>query len=34
MREDITSGHPRYPFFYAAEHSELLTASMRRVVGS
>jgi thiol:disulfide interchange protein len=34
MREDITSGHPRYPFFYAAEHAEFLKASMRRVVGS
>jgi thiol-disulfide isomerase/thioredoxin len=34
MREDITSGHPRYPFFYAAEHTEFLKASMRRVVGS
>jgi thiol-disulfide isomerase/thioredoxin len=34
LREDITSGHPRYPFFYAAEHSEFLKASMRRAVGS
>jgi thiol-disulfide isomerase/thioredoxin len=34
MREEITSGHPRYPYFYAAEHTEFLTASMRRVVGS
>jgi thiol-disulfide isomerase/thioredoxin len=34
LREDITSGHPRYPFFYAAEHSEFLKASMRRAAGS
>jgi thiol:disulfide interchange protein len=34
MREDITSSHPRYPFFYAAEHIDLLKQSMRRVIGS
>ncbi|HVU04911.1 MAG TPA: thioredoxin family protein [Polyangiaceae bacterium] len=34
IREDVTSGHPRYPYFYAAEHAELLTASMQRVAGS
>jgi thiol-disulfide isomerase/thioredoxin len=34
LRDDITSGHPRYPFFYAAEHIDLLKQSMRRVIGS
>jgi thiol:disulfide interchange protein len=34
LRDDITSGHPRYPFFYAAEHIDFLKQSMRRVMGS
>jgi thiol:disulfide interchange protein len=34
MRDDITSGHPRYPFFYAGEHVDFLKQSMRRVIGS
>lgn len=34
MREDITSGHPRYPFFYAAEQPEFLKKSMRRITSS
>jgi thiol-disulfide isomerase/thioredoxin len=34
MREDIVSGHPRYPYFYAAEHIDLLKQSMRRVIGT
>lgn len=34
IREDITSGHPRYPFFYAAEQPEFLKKSMRRITSS
>ncbi|HVW29042.1 MAG TPA: thioredoxin family protein [Polyangiaceae bacterium] len=34
IREDLTSGHPRYPFFYAAEASDLLKRSMRRAISS
>lgn len=34
MREDLTSGHPRYPFFYAAEAPEILKQTMRRAAGS
>jgi thiol:disulfide interchange protein len=34
MREDLTSGHPRYPFFYAAEHSQILKQTMHRAAGS
>ena len=34
LREDITSGHPRYPYFYAAQEPAFLKKSMRRVVGS
>lgn len=34
IREDLTSGHPRYPYFYAAEASDLLKRSMRRAIGS
>jgi len=34
MREDLTSGHPRYPYFYAAEQPEFLKRSMRRAIGS
>lgn len=34
LREDLTSGHPRYPFFYAAEQPEFLKRSMRRAIGS
>lgn len=34
LREDITSGHPRYPFFYAAEQPEFLKKAMRRVTSS
>jgi len=34
MREDLTSGHPRYPYFYAAEQPEFLKRSMRQAVGS
>lgn len=34
MREDLTSGHPRYPYFYAAEQPEFLKRTMRQAVGS
>jgi len=34
MREDLTSGHPRYPYFYAAEAPEYLKRTMRRAVGT
>jgi thiol-disulfide isomerase/thioredoxin len=34
MRVDVTSGHPRYPYFYAAEAPEFLKKSMQRVIGS
>jgi thiol:disulfide interchange protein len=34
IRDDLTSGHPRYPYFYAAEASDLLKRSMRRAIGS
>lgn len=34
VREDVTSGHPRYPFFYAAGHIEFLKRSMRTAIGS
>lgn len=34
MREDITSQHPTYPFFYSGEHIDFLKQSMRRVIGS
>lgn len=34
MREDLTSGHPRYPFFYAAEQPEFLKKSMRKAIDS
>jgi thiol:disulfide interchange protein len=34
MREDLTSGHPRYPYFYAAEQPEFLKRSMRQAAGS
>jgi thiol-disulfide isomerase/thioredoxin len=34
MRDDLTSGHPRYPYFYAAEQPEFLKQTMRRAIGS
>lgn len=34
MREDLTSGHPRYPYFYAAEQPEFLKKSMRKAIGT
>ena len=34
LREDITSGHPKYPFFYAAEQPAVLKSAMRRVTSS
>ncbi len=34
MREDLTSGHPQYPYFYAAEQPEFLKNTMRRAIGS
>jgi len=34
LREDVTSGHPRYPYFYASEQPAFLKQSMRRVIGS
>jgi thiol-disulfide isomerase/thioredoxin len=34
IRDDLTSGHPRYPYFYAAEASDLLKKSMRQAIGS
>jgi thiol:disulfide interchange protein len=34
IRDDLTSGHPRYPYFYAAEASDLLKRSMRRAISS
>jgi thiol-disulfide isomerase/thioredoxin len=34
VREDVTSGHPRYPYFYAAEQPDFLMRSMRQVIGS
>lgn len=34
MREEVTSGHPRYPYFYAAEAPDFLKQSMRRVIGT
>jgi thiol:disulfide interchange protein len=34
MQEDVTSGHPRYPYFYAAEQPEYLKKSMRRAAGT
>lgn len=34
IRDDITSGHPRYPYFYAAEQPEFLKSSMRRITSS
>ena len=34
IRDDLTSGHPRYPYFYAAEAPDLLKRSMRRAIGS
>lgn len=34
LREDLTSGHPRYPFFYAAEQPQFLKQTMRRAIGS
>lgn len=34
MREGLTSGHPRYPYFYAAEQPEFLKRSMRQAIGS
>jgi thiol:disulfide interchange protein len=34
IREELTSGHPRYPYFYAAEASDLLKRSMRQAIGS
>jgi len=34
LREDITSGHPKFPFFYAAEQPEFLKQAMRRVTSS
>ena len=34
LRPEVTSGHPKYPYFYAASHSELIAQSMRRMLGS
>lgn len=34
MREDVTSGHPQYPYFYAAQQIEFLRRSMRQVAGT
>jgi thiol:disulfide interchange protein len=34
IRQDVTSGHPRYPYFYAAQQPEFLVSAMRRAVGS
>jgi thiol-disulfide isomerase/thioredoxin len=34
LDEEITSGHPRYPYFYAAEEPAFLMKSMRRALGS
>lgn len=34
IKAEVTSGHPRYPFFYAAEQPDNLKRSMRRAVGS
>jgi thiol-disulfide isomerase/thioredoxin len=34
VKEDVKSGHPRYPFFYAAQQPESLTRSMRQAIGS
>lgn len=33
LLKDATSGHPRYPYFYAAEHPEFLKRTMRKVAG-
>lgn len=34
MRDDITSQHPKYPFFYSGDHVDFLKQSMQRVIGS
>ncbi len=34
LREDIKSGHPRFPYFYAAEQPDFLKQAMRRVISS
>lgn len=34
IRENVTSGHPRYPYFYAASHVNVLKRSMRQAIGS
>lgn len=33
VREDVTSGHPRYPYFYTPRNLAALKASMRKAVG-
>ena len=34
MREDLTSGHPQYPYFYAAEQPAFLKRTMQRAIGT
>lgn len=34
LRQDVTSGHPRYPYFYAAQDPESLTRSMQTAIGT
>ena len=33
VREDVTSGHTRYPYFYTPRNLAALKASMRKAVG-
>jgi thiol:disulfide interchange protein len=33
LREEFTSGHPRYPYFYAAQQLDTLVAVMDRATG-
>jgi len=33
IREDVTSGHPRFPFFYTPRNLAALKASMRKAAG-
>lgn len=34
LRTDVTSGHPRYPFFYSARQKKALIRSMKTVTGA
>lgn len=34
LRTDVTSGHPRFPFFYSSRQKDALVRSMKTVAGS